>query len=165
MKKNLNKKTKSTSKLNLEDQNGISTETVDEMNNIISIEPIQSSVNESESISELPNLGSNEEGAPVNELHFEKTVQIEFPYSDVLRSQAPKVFEVAEKVATSWINEKPFDDIELGHPMADLLAKQALNKAKEIEKKLEEKGVFAMGKMGLQLAQMQIENLKNKFKK
>lgn len=90
-------------------------------------------------------------------------VKIEFPYSDLLRGKAPKVFEVAEKVATDWKNEGEFKDLGLPHPLAEVVATSALQKAKEVEKKLEEKGVFTLAKMGLEIAKSQVEQIKKKF--
>lgn len=91
-------------------------------------------------------------------------VTIEFPYSELLRAKAPKAFEVAEKVATDWKNEGDFTDLGITHPMAGIVASQALLKAKDVEKKLEEKGVFTMAKMGLEIAKSQVENIKSKIK-
>ena len=90
-------------------------------------------------------------------------VSIEFPYSDLLRAQVPKVFDVAEKVATDWKNEGDFTDLGITHPVAGLVASQALAKAKEVEKKLDEKGVFTLAKMGFDIAKSQVEILKNKI--
>ncbi len=90
-------------------------------------------------------------------------VKIEFPYSDLLRAQIPKLFDVAEKVATDWKNEGDFSHIGLAHPLADAVAAQALKKAKEVEKKLEEKGVFSLAKMGLALAKSQLKEIKKKI--
>lgn len=90
-------------------------------------------------------------------------VKIEFPYSDLLRAKAPKAFEVAEKVATDWKNEGEFKDLGLAHPLAEVVATSALQKAKEVEKKLEEKGVFTLAKMGLEIAKSQVEQIKKKF--
>ncbi len=92
-------------------------------------------------------------------------VTIEFPYSDLLRAKAPKAFEVADKVATDWKNEGDFSDLGLAHPVAGIVASQALQKAKSVEKKLEEKGVFSLAKIGLEIAKSQVENLKNKITK
>ncbi|AGH95836.1 hypothetical protein [Pseudobdellovibrio exovorus] len=95
-------------------------------------------------------------------------VTIDFPYSEVLRAKVPKAFEVAEKVATDWKNEGDFTDVGITHPMAGIVASQALLKAKDVEKKLEEKGVFTMAKMGLEIAKSQVksqvENIKSKIK-
>ncbi|MBK9322080.1 MAG: hypothetical protein IPM97_03815 [Bdellovibrionaceae bacterium] len=87
-----------------------------------------------------------------------KKVQIEFPYSEVARAKVPKAFEVAETVATEWVNDGSFENIPVGHPVAQVAVAAGLRKAKQVEKKLEEKGVFAMAKMGLEYA-------KSKFKK
>lgn len=92
-------------------------------------------------------------------------VTIEFPYSDLLRAQAPKVFDVAEKVATDWKHEGDFTELGIGHPVADMVAHQALTKAKEVEKKLDEKGVFTLAKLGLDIAKSQVEILKSKINK
>ncbi len=89
-------------------------------------------------------------------------VTIEFPFSEVLRAQAPKAFDVVEKVATDWKNEGKFTDIGLPHPLADALASQALQKAKQVEKKLEEKGVFTLAKMGLEIAKSQVAQFTKK---
>ncbi|MBC7420266.1 MAG: hypothetical protein H7328_06010 [Bdellovibrio sp.] len=92
-----------------------------------------------------------------------KKVHIEFPYSELIRAQIPKAFEVAEKVATDWKNEGDFTAIGLPHPLAEAVASQALQKAKLVEKKLEEKGVFALAKMGFELAKAQIDQIKKKL--
>lgn len=100
------------------------------------------------------------------EAEAKQQVKIEFPYSELVRSQIPKVFETTEKVATEvahhWKNEGDFTNLGLPHPLADVLAAQALQKAKQIEKKLDEKGVINMAKMGFEIAKSQLENLKNK---
>lgn len=93
-------------------------------------------------------------------------VTIDFPYSDLVRSKIPKAFDMAEKVATDWKNEGHFQDLGLPHPLADVLAAEALKKAKEVEKKLEEKGVFSLAKMGIAIAKSQVEEIQKKvFKK
>lgn len=93
-------------------------------------------------------------------------VKIEFPYSEVVRAAIPKAFDVAEKVATDWKNEGQFQDLGLPHPLVDVVAAEALKKAKQVEKKLEEKGVFNIAKMGIAIAKAQAEELQKKvFKK
>ena len=114
-------------------------------------------------IQENENNNNNDE-TPADETAEKAKVTIEFPYSEVLRSKAPKAFEVAEKVATDWKHEGDFTDLGITHPMAGIVASQALQKAKDVEKKLEEKGVFSMAKMGLEIAKAQVETLKNKIK-
>lgn len=117
--------------------------------------------------SEIPE--NNDEGnaaeATAEEAAEKEKVTIEFPYSELIRAQVPKAFEVVEKVATDWKNEGDFTDVGITHPMAGIVASQALQKAKDVEKKLEEKGVISMAKMGIELAKAQVETLKNKITK
>jgi hypothetical protein len=118
-------------------------------------------IQDNDEIKNGPNSENNKDESP--EKH---QVKIEFPYSDVVRSQIPKVFETTEKVATEvahqWKNEGDFTNLGLPHPIADLVASQALQQAKKIEKKLDEKGVIGMAKMGFAIAKSQLENLKKK---
>jgi hypothetical protein len=86
-----------------------------------------------------------------------KKVHIEFPYSDMIRAKVPKAFEVAEIVATDWVNNGNFENVPVGHPVAQMTVAAGLRKAKEVEKKLEEKGVFMMAKMGLAYAKSKIK--------
>jgi hypothetical protein len=92
-------------------------------------------------------------------------VKIEFPYSEVVRGKAPKVFEVAENVATQWKNDEKFENLGLPHPLAEVAASMALEKAKEVEKKLEEKGVISAAKMGVEIAKLQAQSFLSKIKK
>lgn len=109
---------------------------------------------------------SSAEETPTGESNSEKEqVRIEFPYSEILRSQAPKAFEVAEKLATDWKNEGDFSDLGITHPVAGMVAAQALTKAKEVEKKLEEKGVISMAKLGFAIAKSQVDNIRSKINK
>lgn len=85
-----------------------------------------------------------------------KKIHIEFPYSELVRSKVPKAFEVAENVAEEWVNDGNFENIPVGHPLAQITVAAGLRKAKEVEKKLEERGVFAMAKMGIEYAKMKI---------
>lgn len=90
------------------------------------------------------------------------SVKIEFPYSEVVRAQIPKTFDVVEKAATDWKNEGDFSDIGIQHPVAGVLAAQVLQQAKKVEKKLEEKGVISIAKMGFQIAKSQLEQITKK---
>jgi hypothetical protein len=81
------------------------------------------------------------------EIHAHETpktekVEISFPGSEVLRAKLPRPFEVAEKVATDWVNDGTFEGLPLGHPLAQVLAAQGLKKAKEVEKKVVASGVI-----------------------
>jgi hypothetical protein len=94
---------------------------------------------------------SEEEAAESRKVH------IEFPYSSLVRAKVPKVFEVAESVATDWVNDGSFENVPVGHPVAQMTVAAGLRKAKEVEKKLEEKGVFMMAKMGLAYAKSKLK--------
>ena len=91
-------------------------------------------------------------------------VKIEFPFSEVVRSITPKAYDVAENVATQWKNDEKFE-VGLSNPYAEVAAVKALEKAKEVEKKLEEKGVITAAKMGVEIAKLQAQALLAKFKK
>ncbi len=97
-----------------------------------------------------------------------KKVTIDFPYSDVVRAQIPKAFETVETVATEvshqWKTDGDFKNLGLPHPLADFVATQALTSAKKLEKKLEEKGVMNLAKMGFAVAKSQFDSLKKKNK-
>lgn len=115
-------------------------------------------------------MNENEEIKNDQEASAEQTetpkekVKIEFPYSEVVREKVPKAFEVAENVATQWKNDEKFD-VGLSNPLAEVAAVKALEKAKEVEKKLEEKGVITAAKMGVEIAKLQAQSLLAKFKK
>ncbi|MGZ3742619.1 MAG: hypothetical protein ACXWRE_11485 [Pseudobdellovibrionaceae bacterium] len=85
-----------------------------------------------------------------------KKIHIEFPYSDVVRAKLPKAFNLAENVAEEWVNDGDFENVPLPHPLAQLTVAAGLRKAKEVEKKLEEKGVFTIAKMGLEYAKSKL---------
>ena len=97
-----------------------------------------------------------DETSGAEEMSGRKRIHIEFPYSDLVRAKVPKAFEVAENVAEEWVNDGNFENVPVGHPLAQLTVAAGLRKAKEVEKKLEEKGVFAMAKMGLEYAKSKI---------
>jgi hypothetical protein len=94
------------------------------------------------------------------ELQQEK-VQLDFYGSELIREKAPKIMELADTVADEWVHDGKFEGLPVGHPLAQVVAAKALRKAKDVEKKLEEKGVFALAKMGLDYVKSEV----NKFKK
>ncbi|WP_413586964.1 hypothetical protein [Bdellovibrio sp. HCB274] len=94
------------------------------------------------------------EGGPAGE---EEKAHIEFPGSEIIRQKAPKVMEVADTVVDEWKKDGNFDSLPVGHPLAAMAAGRALRKAKDVEKKLEEKGVFVMAKMGMDYIKSEIE--------
>ncbi len=79
-------------------------------------------------------------------------VHLEFYGSEALRQKAPQAFELAEAVAEEWKKDGNFQKLPLTSPLAQLVAAVGLQSAKRVEKKLEEKGVISMAKMGLEFA-------------
>lgn len=126
------------------------------MNNSIN----ENAINEND---EVKPETEQEASADSTEAQKEK-VKIEFPFSEKVREKAPKAFEVAENVATQWKNDEKFE-VGLPHPLAEVAAVKALEKAKEVEKKLEEKGVITAAKMGVEIAKLQAQSLLSKIKK
>lgn len=126
---------------------------------------MNNSMNENMSISENDEEVKVEQEAAAEETEAPKEkVKIEFPFSEKVREKAPKAFEVAENVATQWKNDEKFE-VGLPHPLAEVAAVKALEKAKEVEKKLEEKGVITAAKMGVEIAKLQAQSLLSKIKK
>ncbi|MCX7977632.1 MAG: hypothetical protein N2578_01370 [Bdellovibrionaceae bacterium] len=64
---------------------------------------------------------------------------------------------MAETVAEEWVNDGNFEGLPVGHPLAQAAASFGLKRAKKIEKKLEEKGVFMMARMGLEFAKSKLK--------
>lgn len=81
-----------------------------------------------------------------------KKIELNFYGSDVIKKTAPQAFELAEAVAEEWVNDGNFQKLPLNHPLAQLVAAVSLKSAKQIEKKLEERGVFMMAKVGIDYA-------------
>ncbi len=94
---------------------------------------------------------------PSEHLHHEEKIHLEFYGSELIRQKAPKVMEIADTVADEWVKDGNFQGLPVGNPIAQMAAATALRKAKDVEKKLEEKGVFAMAKMGLEFVKSKIE--------
>ncbi len=63
-------------------------------------------------------------------------VEINFKGSELLRSRFPKPFKFAEAVATDWVHEGSFENLPVGHPLAQWAAQKGLSKAKQLEKKV-----------------------------
>ena len=110
---------------------------------------------------QVESQAEHQQEPPPSPFHDEperKHVNIDFVGVEILKEKAPKVFDLAQTVADEWVNDGSFTDLKLGHPVAEMVASIGLREAKKIEKKLEEKGVFALAKMGLDYA-------KNRWKK
>ena len=92
-----------------------------------------------------------------SELPKEEKVRLEFYGSDILRMKAPKAMELADIVADEWVKDGQFHGLPLGSPIAQVAASMALRKAKDVEKKLDEKGVFTMAKVGIEFVKSKID--------
>lgn len=82
--------------------------------------------------------------------------RLEFYGSELIRQRAPKAMEIADTVADEWMNDGQFQGLPIGNPIAQIAAAKALRTAKDVEKKLEEKGVIAMARMGFDLVKSKI---------
>lgn len=94
-------------------------------------------------------------------------VEIQFKGSELLRAKFPKSFELAEVVATHWLQDGDFEGLPIGHPLGQWAAQQSLLRAKRIEKKLMaspivEKAAIKVLTVGMQ-AQGAIEKLKERL--
>lgn len=106
---------------------------------------------------EAQNDRGEELHADANGEQTQDKIHLEFYGSDLIRQKAPKVMELADTVAEEWMQDGQFEGLPLGSPLAQVAAAKALRKAKDVEKKLEEKGVFAMAKMGMDYVKSQME--------
>lgn len=113
------------------------------------------------------------EGMPTEEVAFEhnehmhhedapQKVHLEFYGSEIIREKAPKAMELADTVADEWTKDGQFEGLPVGNPIAQMAAAKVLRKAKDVEKKLEEKGVFMMAKIGLDYVKSKIEEKKRR---
>ena len=96
-------------------------------------------------------------------------IEIKFAGSELIRAKFPKPFEVAETIATDWVQGGRFEDLPLGHPLAQYFAAKGLRKAKEMETKVLESPMTE--KLAMQAltagmkAQEIISQVRNKMKK
>lgn len=74
-------------------------------------------------------------------------IEIRFAGSELIRARIPKVFDVAEAVATDWVHDGKFEALPISHPLANWAAKESLQKAKEVEKKVLESPQFEKAAM------------------
>ena len=87
-------------------------------------------------------------------------VKLDFPYSDLVRAYVPKAMDVADKVATDWKKDGSFMNLGIDNPYANMAVSLGLQKAKEIEKKLDEKGVLSAVRMGVEVLKQQVNKKK-----
>lgn len=84
-------------------------------------------------------------------------VHLEFYGSEYIRMKAPEVMNFAESVVGEWQQDGDFEGLPVDNPMAQMVAAKALRKAKDIEKTLDEKGVFTIARMGVDYVKSKIE--------
>lgn len=133
--------------INTEAQNeGVSPETIDVEAKVVH--------EEAGSFHEERNYSHFENEAPSEKVH------LEFYGSELIRQKAPKVMELAETVVEEWTHDGQFEGLPVGNPIAQVVAAKALRKAKDVEKKLEEKGVFMMAKVGVEYLKSEIQKRK-----
>ncbi len=86
----------------------------------------------------------------------ENPVKLDFPYSELVRAYAPKAMDVADKVATDWKKDGSFMNLGIDNAYANMAVSLGLKKAKEIEKKLDEKGVLSAVRMGVEVLKQKV---------
>ena len=91
-----------------------------------------------------------------------KQIHIQFLGSDLVRAKFPQPFDVAEKLATDWVNDGDFSEIPLGNPILSSLAAEGLRKAKDVEGKVTSNPNFQLAKG---ILEAQLEEVFKKWKK
>ncbi len=90
---------------------------------------------------------------------FEK---LDFYGADLLKEHVPQLHRSIEIIAQDWKNDGRFEGLPVGHPLLQALASVGLQRAKKVEKKLEERGVFMMARMGADMVKMKLNELRGK---
>lgn len=108
-----------------------------------------------------PMTATSNRKEPFSEPHFSEKepqkIKLEFPGAEIIKEKAPRAFEIAESVAQEWAEDGRFENIPIPHPLAKAAAAYGLRQAKKVEKKLEEKGVFMLAKIGIDYLQSKIK--------
>lgn len=63
-------------------------------------------------------------------------IEINFPGSEILRAKLPSTFDVADQIATDWVNDGRFEELPLKSPLAQYFVAKGLRQAKDVEKKI-----------------------------
>lgn len=87
-------------------------------------------------------------------------IRVEFPYSDVVRSYVPDAMAIADKALGDWKTEGSFMNLGIENPYANMAVSLGLQNAKKIEKKLEEKGVLPVVRMGFEVLKSKVSKQK-----
>ena len=109
-----------------------------------------------------PSASKFEEASEASSSSHKRKVQIDFYGKEWLEAKAPRALRSMEIIAEDWVNDGRFEGLPLGHPLMQMLASKSLQKAKQVEKKLEEKGVFFIAKTGIELVKSKVESLRKK---
>lgn len=88
--------------------------------------------------------------------------KLEFYGSDLLKEHAPQLHRSLEIIVQDWKQDGRFEGLPVGHPLLQALASVGLQRAKKVEKKLDEKGVFMMARMGADIVKMKLNELRGK---
>ena len=84
--------------------------------------------------------------------HTPEARHLEFYGSELLKKNAPQAYQFAEAVVTEWKKDGSFQKLPLNNSLAQFVAAVTLKNAKQLEKTLEERGVFTMAKSGYEYA-------------
>lgn len=87
-------------------------------------------------------------------------IRVQFPYSDVVRSYVPDAMAIADKALIDWKSEGSFMNLGIENPYANMAVSLSLQNAKKIEKKLEEKGVLPVVRMGFEVLKSKVSKQK-----
>ena len=90
----------------------------------------------------------------------EAPIRVEFPYSDLVRSYVPDAMAIADKALGDWKTEGSFMNLGIENPYANMAVSLSLQNAKKIEKKLEEKGVLPVVRMGFEVLKSKVQKQK-----
>src|SRR4051812_40397239 len=81
-----------------------------------------------------------------------KKAHLDFYGSELLKKRVPQAYELAEAVVEEWKNDGSFQKLPLNNSLAQFVAAVTLKNAKQLEKSLEERGVFTMARSGWEYA-------------
>lgn len=111
-------------------------------------------------ISDEATDASTETNASADHATDEAPIRVEFPYSDVVRSYVPDAMAIADKALGDWKTEGSFMNLGIENPYANMAVSLSLQNAKKIEKKLEEKGVLPVVRMGFEVLKSKVSKQK-----
>ncbi|MEI7973466.1 MAG: hypothetical protein WCH11_03770 [Bdellovibrio sp.] len=95
-------------------------------------------------------------------------IELSFYGSELLRAGFPKAFQIADEVATDWVQGGAFDSLPVDNLLVKSLAQQGLLKAKDLETKVlqspvNEKVVTRAFEVGMEASKI-LDKLKSRFR-